>query len=235
MSKGGRCKKVCDLPDEEIVEEYEVVEDRNMIISYVKHGDNCLESTPIGKIVVDYLIREKLNPRAHVVYLNKCREYKSVYNFDLFDPISVLNLDDEIILNKTTFITLEEARDSMEKLLEFLASDSDMDYERETLAEKTRVELKKVMRKLAAAEELVFESSVRKSDIPFYSNPSVSVTPKTSRTAKLSGNTRLVTKTRSVGRVLPTFVPAVTPTLTPRSRSTRTSPILTTYDDESDD
>ena len=186
-------------------------------ISYIKqtHGSN--PNTSIGDIILGYLISNRINPTVNVVYLTNANGgMKSIYDWDLDNPISDLNLS-HVTLGYAKYENKKDRIESLTKLRDFILdreTHGELDLEEEHIL----VELENVLPH-EIVEEVVEEVVEEQVYTPLQLSPSVgrrsTVAVKVPRSSTGVGAVprRTAIPERQIERtVVRTATPVVTPT-----------------------
>jgi len=116
-------------------------------VSHIGSSENQDAFTQVGTVLINFLVGMKVDPNANVALIvddGRGRVLVSLYDFDLFEPISALPGSPDIILTSVNFEDPFNKRDSLEKLVEYLQGISNKSYDDTNIYEKAMRELTEI-------------------------------------------------------------------------------------------
>jgi hypothetical protein len=97
---------------------------RNAVrVSHIGTSENLDSDTQIGTIIINFLVSSKVDPNANVALIidtDSGRVLKSLYDFDLYDPVASLPGSPDLILTCVNFEHDVGKRASLLSLIEYL-------------------------------------------------------------------------------------------------------------------
>ncbi len=92
------------------------------IISYITRTHAVTNSTPIGLLIVNYLLNTKTHPSANIIGIDSKGEQFSLYSFDLNDDIGRTDVGTMLIVGTSRFADETEKFLALEALKFYLES-----------------------------------------------------------------------------------------------------------------
>lgn len=122
-------------------------------VSYISHTHRISSDTPIGTVIINYLITTHTEPTANVVGIDKSGSYFSLYGYDPFTPVGETSIN-HLSVSKTSFGNSEDKIAALESLIYFLESIDGKPYEDLELLDKAVRELNVTMSKLVPVQQV---------------------------------------------------------------------------------
>lgn len=116
-------------------------------VSHIGVSENVEGDTQIGTILLNFLVGQRLDPNANVALISDVKGGRvliSLYDFDLYEPISILPGSPDLILTSVNFENNEDKRASILQLLEYLDGIVNKSYDDNNIYEKATYELERI-------------------------------------------------------------------------------------------
>lgn len=94
--------------------------DTTTIVSHLEVGEHVVDETPIGFVILNYLIKTKVSPTANVVYSVGDNDWRSLYSYDLLSDTLADIPEEHVIITTDTFSNERDAYASITALNGFL-------------------------------------------------------------------------------------------------------------------
>jgi len=112
-----------------------------VFVSYITHTHPISGNTPLGSVLVNYLIDTRSSPTANVVF-PRIGGYESFYSFDLNEPVD--NIGANFSISKDNFVSINDKLYAMRNLRAFLIGLGELNYEDTRLLELTEEAIEKI-------------------------------------------------------------------------------------------
>jgi len=106
------------------------------LVSYITDSREVGDDTPVGRVIVNYLLETKSDPNANVVYRLDDDTYESLYSYDLSLNTLADIPQDHILLVRDTFRNPSDALISLSKLRDYLQATNTTFFEEAELLAK---------------------------------------------------------------------------------------------------
>lgn len=145
-------------------------------VAYIEHKHYQEGEAPLGRLVVEYLIDNRLCPLANVIFLNDLGEYESLYDYNLFTPLE--DVTTNFRLDRANFASDKDTIIGLKALREFLVSEPKRDFERSDLLRKVERKLEEISIKVVRDKERLADTISVSRNSPYYPNPKVTIVNK---------------------------------------------------------
>lgn len=108
------------------------------LISYITDSREVVDHTPIGTVIVNYLLETKSDPNANVVYRLDDDTYESLYSYDLLQNTLADIVQDHLLIVRDTFGSPADALASLLKLQNYLENSNATFFEEAEMLAKVR-------------------------------------------------------------------------------------------------